>query len=239
MKDQKIELPPLPEWADRTLQGDWRDEIISWAEHAIEADRKRRGGPGPWKEIALDAIRRMRAGHVGCMDIVTQAETLLQAERAGPQPANPTIKESLTTAEPVKVPSDAQLKELWRQLTEAGGDEVDFARALLARHGAQPAAADRSADNDTIGKPLRDDPANACRAHAAIAEVLRAQPAASAEPVGWQFYEDGEWHDGSRKIKDHRKNTEAAGIPTRDVFAAPVAAQPHLYDGDTLTAAYM
>lgn len=37
--------------------------------------------------------------------------------------------------EPVKVPSDAQLKEFWRQLTEAGGDEVDFARALLARYG--------------------------------------------------------------------------------------------------------
>lgn len=37
-------------------------------------------------------------------------------------------------AEPVKVPSDAQLKEFWRQLTEAGGDEVDFARALLARY---------------------------------------------------------------------------------------------------------
>lgn len=41
----KIDLPPLPEWADRTLQGDWREEIISWAEHAIEADRQRRGEP--------------------------------------------------------------------------------------------------------------------------------------------------------------------------------------------------
>lgn len=37
-------------------------------------------------------------------------------------------------AEPVKMPSDAQLKEFWRQLTEAGGDEVDYARALLSRH---------------------------------------------------------------------------------------------------------
>jgi len=33
-----------------------------------------------WKAIALDAIRRMRAAHVGCMDIIKQAEALLESE---------------------------------------------------------------------------------------------------------------------------------------------------------------
>lgn len=43
--EAQIELPPLPEWADRILQGDWRDEIISWAESAIAQDRQSRGEP--------------------------------------------------------------------------------------------------------------------------------------------------------------------------------------------------
>jgi hypothetical protein len=38
------------------------------------------------------------------------------------------------------------------------------------------------------------------------------------EPVGWQFYQDGKWWNGDDRIKDHRKNTEAAGYPVRDVF---------------------
>jgi|SRR5690554_6847242 len=46
-------------------------------------------------------------------------------------------------------------------------------------------------------------------------------PAVQAEPVGWQFYEDGRWWNGDDRIKDHRKNTEAAGVPVRDVYAAP------------------
>lgn len=43
----------------------------------------------------------------------------------------------------------------------------------------------------------------------------------AAEPVAWQFYEDGEWHSGDRKIAGYRRNTEAAGIPVRDLFALP------------------
>lgn len=39
-----------------------------------------------------------------------------------------------------------------------------------------------------------------------------------SEPVGWQFYQQGRWWNGDDRIKDHRKNTEEAGIPTRDVF---------------------
>jgi hypothetical protein len=48
------------------------------------------------------------------------------------------------------------------------------------------------------------------------------------EPIGWQFYEDGKWHYGM-EINNHRENTEAAGIPTRNFYAAP-AVQPNPAD---------
>lgn len=43
--------------------------------------------------------------------------------------------------------------------------------------------------------------------------------------VGWQFYQDGKWWSGDDRIKDHRKNTVAAGIPVRDVYTAPQSAE--------------
>lgn len=39
-------------------------------------------------------------------------------------------------------------------------------------------------------------------------------------PVAWQFLSDGKWHNGDDRIKDHRKNTEEAGYPTRDLYAS-------------------
>lgn len=46
-----------------------------------------------------------------------------------------------------------------------------------------------------------------------------AEQAPVMELVGWQFYENGQWINGDQKIKDHRKNTESAGILTRNVYA--------------------
>ena len=40
------------------------------------------------------------------------------------------------------------------------------------------------------------------------------------EPCGWQFYQDGKWHNGM-ETNNHRANTERAGIPVRDVYPAP------------------
>jgi hypothetical protein len=40
------------------------------------------------------------------------------------------------------------------------------------------------------------------------------------EPCGWQFYQDGKWHNGM-DTNDHRANTEAAGFPVRDVYPEP------------------
>jgi hypothetical protein len=53
-----------------------------------------------------------------------------------------------------------------------------------------------------------------------------AAPAPAAqEPVAWQFFQDGRWWNGYDNIPDHRANTEAAGIPTRDLYAAPPDAE--------------
>lgn len=53
----------------------------------------------------------------------------------------------------------------------------------------------------------------------------------NAEPVAWQFFEDSKWWNGDDQIKDHRKNTESAGIPTRDLYAHPPAvAVPDVVD---------
>lgn len=54
----------------------------------------------------------------------------------------------------------------------------------------------------------------------------KSAPAADGgEVAGWQFYQDGKWHNGDDRIKDHRANTEAAGIPVRDVYTHPAKAR--------------
>ncbi|WP_027854406.1 hypothetical protein [Marinobacterium litorale] len=40
------------------------------------------------------------------------------------------------------------------------------------------------------------------------------------KPVAWQFYQDDTWHTGM-DINDHRKNTEEAGYPVRNLYAIP------------------
>ena len=50
-------------------------------------------------------------------------------------------------------------------------------------------------------------------------------PAPAQEPCGWQFYQDGRWHNGM-ETNDHRKHTEAAGFPVRDVYPGAPATLP-------------
>ena len=40
------------------------------------------------------------------------------------------------------------------------------------------------------------------------------------EPCGWQFFQDGKWHNGM-DVNNHRRHTEAAGVPVRDVYPSP------------------
>jgi hypothetical protein len=51
------------------------------------------------------------------------------------------------------------------------------------------------------------------------------------EPCGWQYYQDGKWHNGM-EINNHRANTEAAGIPVRDVYTYPQPKREPLRDKD-------
>ncbi|HCP79384.1 MAG: hypothetical protein CML16_03300 [Pusillimonas sp.] len=86
---QEIKLPPLP-----TITVDGKEykqvwftahEVEKLRVAAVEADRQARGEPVAWKELALESIKRMRAGHVGCQDILMKSESLLGSEQ-DPQP---------------------------------------------------------------------------------------------------------------------------------------------------------
>jgi hypothetical protein len=55
-------------------------------------------------------------------------------------------------------------------------------------------------------------------------DACKPKPAPVQEPCGWQFYQDGKWHNGM-ETNNHRANTEAAGVPVRDVYPTPPAAQ--------------
>jgi hypothetical protein len=46
------------------------------------------------------------------------------------------------------------------------------------------------------------------------------------EPVAWQFFEGGKWHNGM-EVNDHRKHTEAASVPVRDLYThSPQRTEP-------------
>ena len=44
--------------------------------------------------------------------------------------------------------------------------------------------------------------------------------AQTQEPVAWQFFQGGKWHNGM-EFHDHRKHTIAAGTPVRDLYTLP------------------
>jgi len=69
---------------------------------------------------------------------------------------------------------------------------------------------------DTWGSSIREAKE---RASTALREALAEQPA-QQEPCGWQFFQDGKWHNGM-ETNNHRANTEAAGVPVRDVYPSP------------------
>lgn len=51
----------------------------------------------------------------------------------------------------------------------------------------------------------------------------------SNKSVGWQFFEDGLWWTGF-DTNNHRKNTEEAGIPVRDIYADDNLLQARIED---------
>jgi hypothetical protein len=73
--------------------------------------------------------------------------------------------------------------------------------------------------------------AGAARSHKAIAAIKQALAEPVQEPCGWQFYQDGKWHNGM-ETNNHRKNTEDAGFPVRDVYPSPQQAPMSLEEYD-------
>lgn len=78
--------------------------------------------------------------------------------------------------------------------------------------------------------------------HLRIEKQLRAaltHPAQTEQqPVSWQFYQDGKWWNGDDRIKDHRKNTEAAGIQVRDLYPSPIAQTANCTNEDSWNCKY-
>jgi hypothetical protein len=54
----------------------------------------------------------------------------------------------------------------------------------------------------------------------AARELMDQSAEPEQEPCGWQFFQDGEWHNGSL-LNNHRKNTEDGGWPVRDIYPSP------------------
>lgn len=89
--------------------------------------------------------------------------------------------------------------------------------AILAQpaeqHQGEPVAVVDEGDDGLFVELIYGDNGNPLRR----GDKLYTRPA-QGEVVGWQFYQQSKWWNGDDRIKDHRKNTEAAGIPTRDVY---------------------
>ncbi|WP_188036226.1 hypothetical protein [Pseudomonas sp. EZ-C24] len=113
-------------------------------------------------------------------------------------------------------------RELLERLDLGKNTAVDMAalpelRELLAKpaeqHQGVPVAVVDEADDGLFVELIYGDNGNPLRR----GDKLYTRPA-QGEVVGWQFYQQSKWWNGDDRIKDHRKNTEAAGIPTRDVY---------------------
>jgi hypothetical protein len=65
------------------------------------------------------------------------------------------------------------------------------------------------------------------------AAIKKSLAAPVQEPCGWQFYQDGKWHNGM-ETNNHRSNTEAAGVPTRNIYPFPPAAPVAITTGMAL-----
>jgi hypothetical protein len=59
----------------------------------------------------------------------------------------------------------------------------------------------------------------------AMRKVQRLGQEIEQEPVAWQFLQNGKWHNGT-EFHSHRKNTEAASVPVRDLYTTPPQRKP-------------
>ena len=54
--------------------------------------------------------------------------------------------------------------------------------------------------------------------------ITNAPAIEQGEPVAWQFYIDGRWHDGMRG-NNHKQDAIDAGDPVRELYTAPPQSQ--------------
>jgi len=101
--------------------------------------------------------------------------------------------------------------EKYPDLEEAQYDEAIFKIALAAIDGKYPAIPDG-------WKLVPIEPTEDM-----VIDGFESEPdehfSDEQEPVAWQFLDDGKWFTGSGK-NNHRQNTEAAGYPVRNLYAA-------------------
>jgi len=148
-----------------------------------------------------------------------------------PMPASAAVNQSLTTEQP----SLMDVRHLWDEATEAtGGDGLEamqhFARLVLARYGAQPAAPHSDLERARQGLPPYNPSMPTEQDWQRITENGRkawggAQAAASAEPVARATVY---MRDGRRQVLICELGTAGAAALTigeHDLYAAPVAAQ--------------
>ncbi len=113
MNDQKIELPPLPEWlgwpvtVSEMTASEVKEAMHDYARQAIALDRQQRGEPDYFTYVINGAHREI--SETLPPDDSYDAGTLEQLYLFAPQPAEPVVKESLTTAEPVTTQGEDEL----------------------------------------------------------------------------------------------------------------------------------
>ena len=62
--------------------------------------------------------------------------------------------------------------------------------------------------------------------------ITNAPAIEQGEPVAWQFYIDGRWHDGMRG-NNHKQDAIDAGDPVRELYTAP-AQSLQAYDDEVI-----
>ena len=66
---------------------------------------------------------------------------------------------------------------------------------------------------------------NRAKVQTAIKVAEEALAQTEQEPVAWQFFQGGKWHNGM-EFHNHRKHTIAAGTPVRDLYTSSPQRKP-------------
>lgn len=188
---QQIKLPPLPEWADRTLQGEDRDSLFAWASAAIEADRQAtqnqhahdipKGSGDPVWQTAMAHRRLTQAGVPTCnsecfLSVWGRVVELLRMNG---------LRLEGGLGEPIKCVSDRQANEnlTIEDYEEVLADHRRLVRELDVLLNGEEGAAKQASLCDIVAQVRRY---RQVRGNADASTN-------SGEPVGWEFSHNGYW----------------------------------------------